>query len=130
MKKIFLAAIIGASVLFIACGDDSSSSPNTDSGDVQDVKGQDVDTPSKDNGNVVPEPNGKYQGCWYTSDNESVTEYEVTAVGTITRIWTIEDGTVIKSTIYDDDEPMIDEEFGMSSLDDALEMERDICKKL
>ena len=29
-----------------------------------------------------------------------------------------------------DDEPMIDEESGMSSLDDALEMERDICKKL
>lgn len=130
MKKIFLAAIIGASALFIACGDDSSSSPNTDSGDVQNVEGQDVDNSAKNNGKVVPEPNGTYQGCWYTSDATSVTEYEVTAVGTIIRIWTIEDGMVMKSTIYDDEDPMIDEERGVSSLDEVLADEKIICKKL
>jgi len=128
MKKIFLAAVIGASFLFTACGDDSSSSPNTDT---QDVEKKDGDNPSKDNGTVVPEPNGKYQGCWYTSDATSVTEYEVTAVGKITRIWTIEDGKVMKSTDYNDGtEPMIDEEYSMSSLNDAIEMEKGVCKKM
>jgi major membrane immunogen (membrane-anchored lipoprotein) len=131
MKKIFLAAVIGASFLFTACGDDSSSSPNTEPGDTQDVEKKDGDNPSKDNGTVVPEPNGKYQGCWYTSDATSVTEYEVTAVGKITRIWTIEDGKVMKSTDYNDGtEPMIDEEYSMSSLNDAIEMEKGVCKKM
>ncbi|MBR4915631.1 MAG: hypothetical protein IKZ45_00910 [Fibrobacter sp.] len=129
MKKIFLAAVIGASFLFTACGDDSSSSPNTDT---QDVEKKDGDTPSKDNGTVIPEPNGtSHQGCWYTSDATSVTEYEVTAVGVITRIWTIEDGKVMKSTDYNDGtEPMIDEEYSMSSLNDAIEMEKGVCKKM
>ena len=129
MKKIFLAAVIGASFLFTACGDDSSSSPNTDT---QDVEKKDGDTPSKDNGTVIPEPNGtSHQGCWYTSDATSVTEYEVTAVGVITRIWTIEDGKVMKSTDYNDGtEPMVDEEYSMSSLEEVIADEKIICKKM
>ena len=58
----------------------------------------------------MPEPNGAYQGCWYTSDATAVTEFEVTAVGLITRTWTVEGGKVMKSTLYDDgNPPMVDE---------------------
>lgn len=130
MKKLFLAAILSASALFVACGDDSSTSPNTD-GDTQDVEQKGTDNPAKDGGTVIPEPNGKYQGCWYTSDATSVTEYEVTAVGKITRIWTIEGGKVMKSTDYNDGtEPMVEEELSMSSLADAIEEEKGVCKKM
>lgn len=74
---------------------------------------------------------GTYQGCWFTSDATSVTEYEVTAVGKITRIWTIEGGKVMKSTDYNDGvEPMIEEELNMSSLADAIEEEKGVCKKM
>lgn len=136
MKKIFLAAVIGATFLFTACGDDSSSSPNTDT---QDVEKKDGDTPAKDDTPAdgdcftLPEPNQtSYQGCWYTSDETSVTEFEVTAVGVITRTWTVDDGKVIKTTDYNDgNPPLVDEESSMSSLDDALTEEKDgTCKKI
>ena len=59
-------------------------------------------------------------------------EVEVTAVGLITRTWTVEDGKVIKTTDYNDgNPPMVDEESSMSSLDDALNEEKDgTCKKI
>ena len=80
----------------------------------------------------MPEPNGAYQGCWYTSDATAVTEFEVTAVGLITRTWTVEGGKVMKSTLYDvGNPPMVDEESSMSSLDDALEEEKSgTCRKI
>ena len=130
MKKLFLAAVLSASAFFIACGDDSSSSPNTDPQDTKTEK--DAGTPSSGDCFSVPEPNGAYQGCWYTSDATSVTEFEVTAVGVITRTWTVDGGKVIKTTDYNDGvEPMVDEESSMSSLDDALNEEKDgTCKKI
>ena len=132
MKKLFLAAAVGASVFFMACGDDSSSSNNgTDPQESQ---------TEKEGGNssdgdcfTVPEPNGESpQGCWYTSDNSSVTEFEVTAVGVITRIWTVKDGKVIETIDYHDgNAPMVDDETGLSSLDEALTDEKEgICKKI
>ena len=132
MKKLFFAAVLGASVLFTACGDDSSSSPNTDSKDSQDVEKKDGNDPAKDGGTVIPEPNGtSHQGCWYTSDATSVTEYEVTAVGVITRIWTIEDDKVMKSTDYNDgNPPMVEEDSSMSSLEEVIADEKIICKKM
>lgn len=200
MKKMFLAAVIGASALFTACGDDSSSASNSptctinkgskvtitmtkdgqteeivyaldgdnlvmtmdgesettpaggmtldDIGDMADemcydfmtsAKDSEDDTPAKDDtpssGDcfTLPEPNGEsHQGCWYTSDANSVTEFEVTAVGLITRTWTVEDGKVVKTTQYDDgNPPLVDEESSMSSLDDALTEEKDgTCKKI
>lgn len=81
----------------------------------------------------LPEPNGEsHQGCWYTSDETSVTEFEVTAVGLITRTWTVEGGKVMRTTDYDDgNAPSVEEESSMSSLDDALAEEKDgICKKI
>ena len=61
----------------------------------------------------------------------SVTEYEVTAVGVITRIWTIEDGKVMKSTEYDDgNPPMVEEDSSMSSLEEVIADEKIICKKM
>lgn len=128
MKKRFLAAVLGASALFIACGDDSSSSTNTDSQDTQTETGK----PSGSDCFTLPEPNGAYQGCWYTSDETAVYEFEVTAVGLITRTWMVEDGKVIKSTLYDDgNPPLVDEELSMSSLEDALTEEKDgTCKKI
>lgn len=131
MKKMFLAAVIGASALFIACGDDSSSSPAADPQDTQTEK--DAGTPSSGDCFTLPEPNQtSYQGCWYTSDATSVTEFEVTAVGVITRTWTVDGGKVIKTTDYNDgNPPMVDEESSMSSLDDALNEEKDgTCKKI
>ena len=130
MKKLFLAAVLGASALFTACGDDSSTSPNTNPQDTPTEK--DSGTPSDGGCFTVPEPNGAYQGCWYTSDATAVTEFEVTAVGVITRTWTVEGGKVIKTTQYDDgNPPLVDEESSMSSLDDALAEEKDgTCKKI
>ena len=200
MKKMFLAAVIGASALFTACGDDSSSASNSptctinkgsqvtitmtkdgqteeivyaldgdnlvitmggesettpaggmtldDIGDMADemcydfmtsAKDSEDDTPAKDDtpssGDcfTLPEPNGEsHQGCWYTSDANSVTEFEVTAVGLITRTWTVEDGKVMVSTDYDDgNPPTIEEEPGMSSLEEAIEEAKDFnCKKI
>ena len=200
MKKMFLAAVIGASALFTACGDDSSSASNSptctinkgsqvtitmtkdgqteeivyaldgdnlvitmggesettpaggmtldDIGDMademcydfmtgakdsEDVTPAKDDTPSSGDCFTLPEPNGEsHQGCWYTSDANSVTEFEVTAVGVITRTWTVDGGKVIKTTDYNDgNPPMVDEESSMSSLDDALAEEKDgICKKI
>ena len=131
MKKLFLAAILGASALFIACGDDSSSSPAADPQETPTEK--DAGTPSGGDCFTLPEPNGEsYQGCWYTSDATSVTEFEVTAVGLITRTWTVEGGKVMKTTDYNDGvDPMVDEESSMSSLEDALTEEKDgTCKKI
>ena len=130
MKKLFLVAVLGASALFIACGDDSSSASNTDPQDTQTEK--DPGTPSGGDCFTLPEPNGAYQGCWYTSDETAVYEFEVTAVGLITRTWMVEDGKVIKSTLYDDgNPPLVDEELSMSSLEDALTEEKDgPCKKI
>ena len=127
----FLAAVIGASALFTACGDDSSSSPAADPQDTQTEK--DAGTPSSGDCFTLPEPNGEsHQGCWYTSDANSVTEFEVTAVGLITRTWTVEGGKVMRTTDYDDgNAPSVEEESSMSSLDDALAEEKDgICKKI
>ena len=129
MKKLFLAAVLGASALFVACGDDSSTNTNTDPQDTQ----TETDKPSGGDCFSLPEPNGEsHQGCWYTSDETSVTEFEVTAVGLITRTWTLEDGKVVKTTDYNDGvEPLVDEESSMSSLEDALTEEKDgICKKI
>ena len=129
MKKLFLAAVLGASALFTACGDDSSTSPNTDPQDAQTETG----SPSGGDCFTLPEPNQtSYQGCWYTSDAMSVTEFEVTAVGVITRTWTVEGEKVIKTTQYDDgNPPLVDEESSMTSLDDALAEEKDgTCKKI
>ena len=129
MKKLFLAAVLGASALFVACGDDSSTNTNTDPQDTQ----TETDKPSGGDCFSLPEPNGEsHQGCWYTSDESSVTEFEVTAVGLITRTWTLEDGKVVKTTDYNDGvEPLVDEESSMSSLEDALTEEKDgICKKI
>ena len=132
MKKLFLAAALGASVFFTACGDDSSSSnKGTDPQDTQTEK--DESNPSGGDCFTVPEPNGESpQGCWYTSDDTSVTEFEVTAVGVITRIWTVKDGKVIETIDYNDgNAPTVDDETGLSSLDEALADEKDgICKKI
>ena len=129
MKKLFLAAVLGASALFVACGDDSSTNTNTDPQDTQ----TETEKPSGGDCFSLPEPNGEsHQGCWYTSDESSVTEFEVTAVGLITRTWALEDGKVVKTTDYNDGvEPLVDEESSMSSLEDALTEEKDgICKKI
>ncbi len=126
VKKLFLAAVLGASALFVACGDDSSTNTNTD-------PQTETDKPSGGDCFSLPEPNGEsHQGCWYTSDETSVTEFEVTAVGLITRTWTIEGGKVMRTTDYDDgNAPSVEEESSMSSLDDALAEEKDgICKKI
>ena len=132
MKKLFLAAVLGASAFFAACSDDSSSSnKGTDPQDTQTEK--DGGNPSGGDCFTVPEPNGEsHQGCWYTSDDTSVTEFEVTAVGTTTKTWTIKDGKVMVSTDYGDgNPPTVEEESSMSSLDDALTEEKDgICKKI
>lgn len=200
MKKMFLAAVIGASALFTACGDDSSSASNsptcsvnkgskvtitmsqdgktgqieyaldgdnliiTTDGEVETtsadgmtlddigtmaegiceefmkdaISGKDAgpskdDTPSNGDCFTLPEPNGEsHQGCWYTSDANSVTEFEVTAVGLITRTWTVEDGKVMMSTDYNDGiDPFVEEEPGITSLDDALQEEKEgVCKKI
>lgn len=200
MKKMFLAAVIGASALFTACGDDSSSASNSptctinkgsqvtitmtkdgqteeivyaldgdnlvitmggesettpaggmtldDIGDMADEMCYDFmtgamdskdagpskdDTPSSGDCFTLPEPNGEsHQGCWYTSDANSVTEFEVTAVGLITRTWTVEDGKVMMSTDYNDGiDPFVEEEPGITSLDDALQEEKKgVCKKI
>ena len=200
MKKMFLAAVIGASALFTACGDDSSSAFNSptctinkgsqvtitmtkdgqteeivyaldgdnlvitmggesettpaggmtldDIGDMADEMCYDFmtgamdskdagpskdDTPSSGDCFTLPEPNGEsHQGCWYTSDANSVTEFEVTAVGLITRTWTVEDGKVMMSTDYNDGiDPFVEEEPGITSLDDALQEEKEgVCKKI
>ena len=200
MKKMFLAAVIGASALFTACGDDSSSASNsptcsvnkgskvtitmsqdgktgqieyaldgdnliiTTDGEVETtsadgmtlddigtmaegiceefmkdaISGKDAgpakdDTPADGDCFTPPEPNGEsHQGCWYTSDANSVTEFEVTAVGLITRTWTVEDGKVMMSTDYNDGiDPFVEEEPGITSLDDALQEEKEgVCKKI
>lgn len=200
MKKMFLAAVIGASALFTACGDDSSSASNSptcsvnkgsqvtitmtkdgqteeivyaldgdnlvmtmdgesettpaggmtldDIGDMADEMCYDFMTSAKDSKDAgpakddtpadgdcftPPEPNGEsHQGCWYTSDANSVTEFEVTAVGLITRTWTVEDGKVMMSTDYNDGiDPFVEEEPGITSLDDALQEEKEgVCKKI
>ncbi len=60
-----------------------------------------------------------------------MTEYEVTAVGVITRIWTIENNKVMKSTEYDDgNPPMIEEDSSMSSLEEVIADEKILCKKM
>ncbi|WP_295097639.1 hypothetical protein [uncultured Fibrobacter sp.] len=126
MKKLFLAAVLGASALFVACGDDSSTNTNTD-------PQTETDKPSGGDCFSLPEPNGEsHQGCWYTSDATTATRFEVTAVGVITKTWTVEGGKVTKTTNYDDgNEPSIEDEPDLSSLEDAIEEARDYnCKKI
>ena len=200
MKKMFLAAVIGASALFTACGDDSSSASNsptcsvnkgskvtitmsqdgktgqieyaldgdnliiTTDGEVETtsadgmtlddigtmaegiceefmkdaISGKDAgpskdDTPSGGDCFTLPEPNGEsHQGCWYTSDATSATQFEVTAVGVITRTWAVDGGKVTKTTDYDDgNAPSVEEEPGMSSLEEAIEEAKGFnCKKI
>ena len=126
MKKLFLAAVLGASALFVACGDDSSTNTNTD-------PQTETDKPSGGDCFSLPEPNGEsHQGCWYTSDATSATQFEVTAVGVITRTWAVDGGKVTKTTDYDDgNAPSVEEEPGMSSLEEAIEEAKDFnCKKI
>ena len=130
MKIMLLVAVFGISTLFTACSDDSSSSPNTDPQNTQTENSSSSGGSSSGECFTLPEPNGTYQSCYYTYDDTSVTEYEITAVGVITRTWTVKNGIVYKTTDNNDgNEPSVDEERSMESLDEVRAMEKELRYK-